>query len=258
MSPPRSHSPKPDDHKLLNLLDSRGAIHLSQIGELVADSEQAPGWFWHLPPALLANLDQLATWTTVPRQSTLFSEGQKAESVYVVCEGRIKLIRGSKQGRVFLVKMAEPGEILGLSAALSATPYEVSAQVVRDASLLRFPRKDFVDFIRSHIECSLSAAESLNDEYRSALEDACRLALYNSVPSRLAHLLIALALENGTASRRQPRIHMPLTHEEIATMLGSSRESVTRILNDFRSKGILSIRDNEVTIRRKSALELLL
>lgn len=234
------------------------ADQLARIGDTIALRENAPGWFWHLPPSLLANLGELATSITVPRRSILFSEGQKPDLVYVVSEGRIKLFRGSKQGRIFLVKMAEPGEILGLSAALSATPYELTAEAAENATLLRFHRKDFVAFIRNHIEGSLSAAESLNDEYRSALEDACRLALYNSVPSRLAHLLIAFALENGTAAERQPRIHMPLTHEEIATMLGSTRESVTRALKSFRRKGILSIHGADVTIRRKSALELLL
>ncbi len=104
----------------------------------------------------------------------------------------------------------------------------------------------------------MHAAESLNSEYQSALNDACRLALSSSVAGRVAHLLLELAVGNESAHNCRPEIHLPLTHEELASMLGSSRESVTRVLSNFRRTGIVSIKAAKLTILRKEALEILL
>ena len=120
------------------------------------------------------------------------------------------------------------------------------------------PPQEFLRFIRRHIEGSLQAAVSLNTAFRSTLRDACCMALYHSIASRVAHLLMGLAIENGTVNHAEPRIQLLLKHEDIASMLGSSRESITRALNSFRRRGIISIKGHEVTIVRKAALELLL
>ncbi len=181
-----------------------------------------------------------------------------ARSVSIVCDGRIKLTRSSRDGKTLLVKIAKPGDVLGLSAALSKTPYEVTAQAIEHAQIKTFHQSDFLHFIQRHVEGSLHAAESISSEYRSVLSDACRLALSSSIAGRVAHLLLELAVEGETAQAAQPEIHLPLTHEDLASMLGSSRESVTRVLNHFRRSGIISLKGTKLTILRKEALEILL
>jgi CRP/FNR family transcriptional regulator len=156
------------------------------------------------------------------------------------------------------VKVARPGDLLGLSAALSKTPYEVTARAIEQTQLAIFAQQDFLQFIRHHGEGSLHAAESLSNEYRSVLTDACRLALSSSIAGRVAHLLLELMVENETAQHAQPKIHMPLRHEDLASMLGSSRESITRVLNGFRRKGVISIQGSDMIILSKEALEVLL
>jgi CRP/FNR family transcriptional regulator len=79
------------------------------------------------------------------------------------------------------------------------------------------------------LEGSLHAAESLSNEYRSALTDACRLALSNSIAGRVAHLLLELVIESGTTQDARPKIHISLRHEDLASMLGSSRESIGKL-----------------------------
>jgi CRP/FNR family cyclic AMP-dependent transcriptional regulator len=217
-----------------------------------------PGWFCNLGPQALAEYDAMSTHVMVPMGSTLFAQGQASRSVSIVCDGRVKLTASSRDGKSLLVKIARPGDVLGLSAALSNTPYEVTAQAIEPTQIKTFNQKDFLHFIKRHVEGSLHAVESLSNEYRSVLANACRIALSSSIAGRVAHLLLELAAESGTADNPQPEIHMALKHEDIAAMLGSSRESVTRVLTSLRRKNIISIQGTKMTILRKAALELLL
>ncbi len=193
----------------------------------------------------------------LPAGARLFSEGQRARSVSVLCSGQVKLTKSSKDGKVFLVKIAKPGDVLGLSAVLGSTPYEVTAEVIEPIQMKIFARDEFLHFLQHHIEGNQHAAESLNNEYRTALLDACRLALSNGIAGRMAHMLFHFASEAGTWSTERPEIHLPLTHEDLAAMLGTTRESVTRVLSDFKRKRILSISGNKIRVLRKDALEAL-
>lgn len=217
-----------------------------------------PGWFCNLSPQALAEYDAMSTHVMLPMGSILFAEGQVSRSVSVICEGKVKLSKSSRDGKTLLVKIAKPGDVLGLSAAISRTPYEVTAQAIEHTQIKTFHQSDFLHFIQRHVEGSLHAAESLSNEYRSVLSDASRLALSSSISGRVAHLLLELASESETADNAQPEIHMSLKHEDLASMLGSSRESVTRVLSDFRRKGIIAVKGTRITILRKDALELLL
>jgi CRP/FNR family transcriptional regulator, cyclic AMP receptor protein len=217
-----------------------------------------PGWFCNLPAQSLADLDAMSTHTVLPMGNILFAEGQASRSVSVVCAGQVKLTMSSKDGRTLLVKIARPGDVLGLSAALSKIPHEVTAQAIERTQLATFEQQDFLNFIQHHAEGSLHAAESLSNDYRAALTDACHLALSTSIAGRVAHLLLELVAENETAQDAHPKIHMSLTHEDLASMLGSSRESITRVLNGFRRNGVISIDGADMTILSKGALEVLL
>ena len=214
-----------------------------------------PGWFCDLPPGALAEYDAMSVHVMAPKGSTLFSEGQPPRGVSILCFGQVKLTKSSPNGKTLLVRMAKPGDVLGLSAALSKMPYEVTAEAIEYSQVKTFRREDFLKFLRHHVEGGLNAVESLNREYRAALIDAGRLALSNSIAGRMSHLLLDLASENGTLQDAQPSISISLKHEELASMLGSSRESVTRVLSDLKRKGIISVHGSKLTILRKYALE---
>lgn len=217
-----------------------------------------PGWFCDLSPAALSDYYAMSFHVMLPVGSVLFAEGQVSRNVSTICQGRVKLTKTSRDGKTLLVKVSKPGDVLGLSAALNNSPYEVTAQAIEPTQLKTFQRKDFLDFIKRDLEGSLHAAKSLNEEYRSALNDACRMALSSSIAGRVVHLLFELAVESGVREDSCPEISMALKHEDLASMMGSSRESVTRTLNDLRRQGLISIKGTKITILRKEALELLL
>lgn len=212
------------------------------------------GWFCHLSPQALAEYDALGMPMTVPSGGTLFYEGWAARNVHILCSGRIKLTASSKEGKTLLVRVARPGDVLGLSAAMSDTPYETTAEAIEPAQVKSFKRQDFLSFIERHMEGSMHAAQMLNREYRDALSDATRLALSISISGRVARLFLDMA---GSQTATEPRFTLALTHEELATMLGTTRESVTRVLSEFKRKKIIAIHGTSVEVLRKDALELL-
>ena len=216
------------------------------------------GWFCELPPAALAEYDALSHHLMAPAGSVLFVEGQMPRGVSVLCMGEVKLSKTSREGKSLVVRVAKPGDVLGLSAALSQTPYEVTAEALEATQLKTFRRQDFIDFLRHHSEGGLNAAHCLNEDYRAALADATRLALSNTIASRFAHLLFDMAIQAGTANEVQPVVRMTLRHEDIASMLGCTRESVTRLINDLKKKEIIAVRGNRISILRKYALESIL
>lgn len=225
---------------------------------LQCPSSRRSGWFCNLSPPALADYDAMSMHVMLPMGGILFAEGQAPRNVSIICDGRIKLVKSSREGKTLLVKIAKPGDVVGLSAALTNSLYEVTAQAIEPVQVKTFQQKDFLHFIHRHVEGTLHAAESLNGEYRSVLNDVCRLALSTSIVGRVAHLLLELATEDGIGGNPTSEILMTLKHEDIASMLGSSRESVTRALNGLKRQGTISIKGTKITIHRRDVLELLL
>lgn len=228
-------------------------------GTMRADScltctDRHADWFCNLSPSALADYDSLGMHLMAPTDAMLFCEGQPARNVHVLCSGQVKLTSSSKEGRTLLVRIARPGDVLGLSAAMSDTPYETTAQALEPVQIKSFQQKDFLRFIERHIEGSLHVAQMLNREYRDALTDATRLALSVSISGRAARLLLEMA---SGQDEPKPGFTLSLTHEDLATMLGTTRESVTRVLSEFKRKKIIAIQETSLTILRKDALELL-
>lgn len=192
-----------------------------------------------------------------PAGSVLFSEGHPPRNITMICDGRVKLTRTSREGKLLLARIVKAGEVIGLNAALRNFPYELTAQAVDTVHAKTFQAKDFLHFLERHAESSLHAAESLSRDYIAALNGICRLALAPTIAGRIAHLLLELATDEGTAAASQPEVHLPLKHEELASMLGSSRESVTRALNELKREGLIEIRGTRIILLRKGLLELL-
>jgi CRP/FNR family transcriptional regulator len=220
--------------------------------------ERHADWFCNLSPAALAEFDAIGMHMMVPPGGNVFFEGQPPRGVYVLCAGHVKLSASSKEGKTLVIRIAKPGDVLGLSAAIAGTAYETAAQAIESVEVKSFQRQDFLRFIERHIDGSLHAAKMLNREYRDALGNATRLALSSSIAGRMARLLLGMAWEQGEAMPRfVPRIAMSYTHEDLAAMLGTTRETVTRVLNEMKRKEIIAIKGTWLTILRKDALDLL-
>jgi CRP/FNR family transcriptional regulator len=208
---------------------------------------------------VLADLELAAGTINLPSQASLFTEGQDAQRLYLICSGYLKLTAGHPDDRQMIVRVAGPGSMLGLYAVLSHGIYEVSAESLTPAQLRPVERDRFLSFLRNHKEAQMRAVQCICQEYRFALQDACRIALSDTVAMRLGRLLLELAHQIGEhPPGGEFRFPLLLTHEELASMTCTTRETVTRTLSQFRKIGWISIEDSIVTVHQPEKLQMLM
>jgi len=210
--------------------------------------------FCNLNDQALADFNTLGVQAHLPRGAKLFQEEEPSGGVFVICTGQVKLSCTSKDGKTLILKIAMPGDVLGLGAVISGSRYEVTAETIQPTEIKSIRREEFLEFLKKHGEASLHAAKALSEEYKAAFFDARRLALSGSAAGRLASVL----LDWGRASacgKPEMRFTMALTHEELANLVGSSRETVTRMLGRFKKEKLIQIRGSSVLIVSPDKLE---
>lgn len=136
--------------------------------------------FCDMPDEALATFDDIKTLHVYPRGTALFHEGNAAKGMFVVCEGRVKLSICSESGKRMTLRIAGPGEVLGLSASLSSTPYEVTAEVLENATVACVKRKDLLRFLRDHREACLQVVHLLSRDLHTAYDRVRSIGLGRS------------------------------------------------------------------------------
>src|SRR5215475_13713883 len=239
---------------LQDLVRPRQMTKPSPLG-CAACANRRPGWFCSLGSAVLADLELVTSTISLPAQAALFTQGEDARCLYLICSGYLKLTAGRAQDRQMIVRVAGPGSVLGLYAALSHGVYEVSAESLTSAQLRPVERERFLTFLRNHREAQMRAVQCICQEYRFALQDACRIALAETVAGRLGRLLLELAHQIGEHVDGGFRFPLLLTHEEMASMACTTRETVTRTLGQFRKDGLVTIEDSVITLHQLDRLQ---
>ena len=203
----------------------------------------------------LAQFVAIAPEVSYSRGELLFLEEETPTHVFVICSGRVKLTVTSRDGKVVILRVAGPGGILCLSAAMSGTPNETSAEATELCRVKAIRVSDFLRFLQTHPEASAEATNCLLSDYRVTLNNVCRLALPTTVAGRLASLLLDWLDARPASSSNARRFMLTLTQEEVASMVNTSRETVSRILHQFQEEKLISIKGASVTILRPETLE---
>jgi CRP/FNR family transcriptional regulator len=214
-------------------------------------------FFCELPEATLQAFDSIKYAAAYPGGALLFNEGQMPRGVYLLCRGQVKLTITAADGKALILRIAEPGEVLGLHATVSGTPYEMSGETLHPCQINFIKRDDFLKFLREHGDACMQAARHLSDNCQSAFEQIRALGLSHSAREKLARVLLEWAA-NGEQTKEGLRVKLALTHEEIAQMIGTSRETVTRILTEFRTKRLAVIKGANLLISNRAGLERLI
>ncbi len=210
--------------------------------------------FCDLPPAALQAFEDIKFATAYPQGAVLFVEGQMPRGIFVICKGTVKLSINSPSGRTMIVKLAEPGEVLGLSATISGKPYEVTAETIDPCQINFVKRDDFLRFLKDDVEACFKVAEQLGEKYHNACKEVRALGLSHSAAEKLAALLLEWSSKNEAAGKPETRLTLRLTHEEIAQMIGTSRETVTRLFAELKKRQIVQSKGSTLVIRNTGAL----
>jgi len=215
-------------------------------------------WFCGLSPDALKVLADVSHPAIYPGAALLFVEGQTPRGAYMLCSGKAKLSTTSRDGKVLILKIAGEGEVLGLSAAISGQPFEMTAETTSPCQVNFIEREGLLRGIETNGELGLRASLALSREFQSAYRDIHDLILARSSAGKLAKLLLSwMPHRDKTAEPSEVRIRASLTHEEMAQMIGSSRETVTRLLGDLRRKELIRLEGATLVIQDRTALEAL-
>jgi CRP/FNR family transcriptional regulator, cyclic AMP receptor protein len=209
--------------------------------------------FCNLPGPTLQKLNEIKSTAIYPKAAMLFIEGQQPRGVFVLCAGKVKLSTSSKEGKTIITKVSDPGDVLGLNATVSNRPYEVTAEMLEPGQANFIPRDTFLQFLREHGEVAVRVAEQLSRNYYTAFEEIKTLGLTSSPSEKFAKLLLSWADSKDAADISQVRL--TLTHEEIAEMIGTTRETVSRLFSEFKKKQLVQVKGATLTIRNRPALE---
>lgn len=211
----------------------------------------------NLPPAVADALEQEAVTTSYPVGAVLFAEGQAPRGVFVVRRGKVKLSICGSDGRTLILRIVEAGYPLGVAAAVSGRPYEATAETQEPSEISFWRQSDLLRLMRLHGEVALWVTQHISQDYAATCREIRDLILSDSASEKLARLLVGW-LDQNSAARNPSQMKLALTHEEIGQMIGTSRETVSRLFAGFKKQHLIQQSGSTLVIPNRVALESLI
>lgn len=181
------------------------------------------------------------------RGEVLFHEGDPGDRVYVVTAGKIKLGRTSPDGRENLLAVLGPGQMFGELSLFDPGPRSSTAAAITDATLLAVGREDLMAWLAGRPEVAESLLHQLAHRLRLANDTMADL-VFSDVPGRIAKALLELSRRFGHTEADGLHVHHDLTQEELAQLVGASRETVNKALADFAARGWVKLEARAVVL----------
>jgi CRP/FNR family transcriptional regulator len=181
------------------------------------------------------------------RGEHLFLEGQEGDKLYIVLDGKLKLTRAAADGRENVISVLGPGEMFGELSLFDPRPRTSSASAITDATLAGLAHDALRAWLGDHPDVSIHMLKALARRLRRA-NDVVADLVFTDVPGRVAKNLLDLADRFGEQERDGLHVHHDLTQEELAQLVGASRETVNKALADFAARGWLQISARSVLI----------
>ena len=194
------------------------------------------------------DLQRIGVRRSYKREQLVFQTGKTSDEVYVLLEGRVKIYELSCEGREVILWFCFPGELFGLSEVMRIGVREVNAQACGNCEVLTVQKDDFERFIMSRPAAARGVIDVLSCRLRELSNVLLNLAS-DDVSSRVIKLITRLGARYGAIMDDNVYLDIPITHQEMADMIGTSRQTVTTVLGDLRRKGILRIEQRNICIQ---------
>ena len=195
-----------------------------------------------------ASLRASMTLVKVTKGHTLFKEGEGGDRLFVVLDGKLKLGKSSPDGRENLQEILGPGEMFGELSLFDPGPRTATATAITDAKLLMLPHEKVLDLITSQPAVSLELLRRLAQRLRDSRGEQSDL-VFVDVPGRVAKAIIDLGERFGEQKEDGLHVKHDLTQEELAQLVGASRETVNKALADFAARGWVALEPRAVLVK---------
>ncbi len=224
--------------------------------------QTAPNKLWFLKhirlfdgisPSEMQEMEKITRMEEVKKRQPLYLPGDPSSNVYLLKKGRVKIANTAPSGKEVTFDILEPGEVFGELDVLEDAPRSTSAETLDDAVICVIPRKDFDQYLAMHPTVMFKLTKLIGlrlKKIQSRVEDL----VFREVPARLAHLLSELGKTEGVAEKQGIRLKVKLTHQEMANLIGCSRETVSTTMGQFRDDGLIQIDGRTITILNPNAL----
>jgi len=199
-------------------------------------------------------LNEIKSTAVYPKGAMLFIEGQQPRGVFVLCTGKVKQSTTSREGKTIITKISDGGDVLGLNAVISAVPYEVTAEMMEPGQANFIPRDSLMQFLKEFPEVSMRIAQQLSRNYFGAYDEIRTLGLAASPSEKFAKLLLSWS-SKGVQDDGSAQVKLTLTHEEVAEIIGTTRETVSRLFSEFKKKQLMQLKGATLVIRSRFALQ---
>jgi len=210
-------------------------------------------FFSMLSPSALEDFSLIEHTLSYAANAVLFTEGEPVRALFVILEGEVRLSINSSEGKRLSLRIAREGDIVGLSSTLSGASYDMTAETLYTSKIAPIERREFLSFLARHPDAYQSVTEELGRQMSIACSQLRTLGLSSSAPEKLARLLLEWG-DRGQASESGSRLRFSLTHEEIGDFIGTSRETVTRTLSNFKNRRLVAFQGSMMTIPSRAAL----
>ena len=202
--------------------------------------------FSELPEEDLQAVSNLATTRTYPKNTIIISEGDDSDSLYAVLSGKVKVYLSDDDGREIIINIQGEGEYFGELALLDDSPRSASVMTLEETKLAVISKSSFEKCLSNNPQLALHIIRELSSRLRNLTQNVKSLALMD-VYGRVARTLLDMAEPTG----EKLEIRQKLTQRDIASMVGASREMVSRILKDLSTGGYITIQNKTITINEK-------
>ncbi len=230
---------------------------LRRTAEAFWDAPRASPESWEffrkLSGKAIIDFESIASPFCYARSDVLFGEGQEPREIQLLLEGRALLSIGASGGKRLILGVAGPGEIPGLSSAVSGCRYEMTAEAQRPCRVLLVGLPRFLEFLRRNPVAGQNVARQLCSAYKHTCEQLSTMGTGSTSTAKLAHLLLDWC-EEGDETIRGSRIQCSLSHKEIGDCIGLSREQVTQSMNNFRNHGLVELHGLTFIVPSRRAL----
>lgn len=200
-----------------------------------------------------AELDRAVLPFFIRKKQVAYRPGDPADSIFIIRSGRVKISKVTEDGREIILNLLKTGDVFGEMAFLEETPRDTFAEALDDTNLFILKKIDLLQLIKRRPAITYRLAKIIGERRKEA-EKNMENFLYKGVRERLAHLLIRLSNDYGIRDSRGKMLRIKITHQDLANLIGSSRETVSLTLGDFRREGYIDINERKIIIKDERGL----
>lgn len=210
--------------------------------------------FHDLYPQELERVEEITIYRCIPRKSTVFTEGSEKEAVYFIKDGLVKTYKTDENGNEQIVSFLKTGDMFPHTGFFNHNPYPATAEAIVDSKLLAIPVRLFENLMLSTPSIAVKMMRVMGDKIRE-LQEKLQVLSGQDVKHRVLSFLLQLADQLGEWNGSTITINLPMTHQEFANSIGTTRETINRLLNQFSKEDLLEVDRSRIVIIDLEALK---